>query len=304
MSLLAALLAGVLLQTAEPITITLERTACFGTCPVYVVEITGDGQVRFTGKDFVRVTGPSSASIPRELVASLVAEFDRIDYWHLRDNYEYIVQADGSVTAVTDLPTTITSIRIGARYKRVTDYIGAPPALKSLERRIDEIAGTQQWVSMTPAVVEAHEREGWSAAGSEGARWLRDAVIHDDLATARSLLDAHADPNGDATPPLALARSAAMVRLLGAAGADVNRLTSWGEPLLMSAVRTRHADIVAAMLAIGARAGASNARTGQTVLQLALTIAATPPPPPFPGDPPEPHDEQQIVAMLRAAGAK
>jgi hypothetical protein len=47
---------------------------------------------------------------------------------------------------VTDLPTTITTVRIGTRLHRIVDYYGAPEELHEIERAIDRVAGTARWV--------------------------------------------------------------------------------------------------------------------------------------------------------------
>jgi uncharacterized protein DUF6438/ankyrin repeat protein len=298
-----ALTAAAAAQTTTPV-ITLERTSCFGECPVYRVEISSDGEVRYIGSRFVRVTGPVSTRIPREAVAALVDEFARIGYRQFDDRYEFIRHPDGSRSMVTDLPTTITSLRIGSQEKRVVDYVGAPPALKELEARIDRVAGTRRWIAVTPDVVLELERGGWNAAGDEGAKWLRDAVYRGEADSVQALLDAHADPNGSPSPLLALAHDPTIIRLLVAGGADVNGRNGNGDTILMVAIRSRRADRVTALLAAGARPDAVNPQTGQTALQLALQSAATPPPPPFPGEPAQPDDAARIVALLRTAGAK
>lgn len=41
----------------EDVTITLERTVCFGVCPDYVVTVHGDGTVEYEGRNFVAVKG-------------------------------------------------------------------------------------------------------------------------------------------------------------------------------------------------------------------------------------------------------
>ena len=45
--------------------VTLERTPCFGTCPVYTVAISRSGEVTFDGKRHVAHTGQATATIPR-----------------------------------------------------------------------------------------------------------------------------------------------------------------------------------------------------------------------------------------------
>jgi hypothetical protein len=45
--------------------IALTRTACFGTCPAYRVEIHGDGAVLYEGKNWVALTGSHHGSVSK-----------------------------------------------------------------------------------------------------------------------------------------------------------------------------------------------------------------------------------------------
>jgi hypothetical protein len=124
--------------------ITLERTMCFGKCPVYTLTIYGDGTVNYEGKKHVAVMGSQMASISEHKVNQLIDEFMRINYFSLQNSY--------TKRGVTDMPSAITSIRIGGREKTIRHYHGdrtAPPELKKLERRIDEIAGSARWIKGT-----------------------------------------------------------------------------------------------------------------------------------------------------------
>jgi hypothetical protein len=51
--------------------ISLERTSCFGECPVYSVTIDAKGNVTYDGKRFVRVEGRTTDRIPATSVAAL-----------------------------------------------------------------------------------------------------------------------------------------------------------------------------------------------------------------------------------------
>lgn len=117
--------------------ITLQRTACFGTCPIYKLTVYGTGEVQYEGEDYVKVKGKQSASISAEKVKELVNEFYKINYFSLKDKYE------GNIT---DLPTTFTSITIDGKSKQVENYYGAPDSLNKLEDLIDEITNSAQWV--------------------------------------------------------------------------------------------------------------------------------------------------------------
>ena len=137
--------------TDEPIQITLERTACFGRCPVYTVTISGDGTVSYEGRQFVSVTGKQQSHVDPSAVRALVKEFEAIDFFALHDAYRRVENPDGTVTEVTDLPTQFVSLRVGDRSKRVEDYFGAPKSLHDLERRIDDVAGTKLWIEVRPS---------------------------------------------------------------------------------------------------------------------------------------------------------
>src|SRR5215467_173822 len=67
--------------------ITLERTACFGTCPVYRLTIKSDGSVTFEGERFTKTTGIATGKISPGDFHSLVNEFEKINYFSLADAY-------------------------------------------------------------------------------------------------------------------------------------------------------------------------------------------------------------------------
>lgn len=125
---------------ARPIQITLQRTACFGFCPMYRLVIDGNGTVTYTGERFVKVTGTRTATISRAAVQQLVKAFEAADYFAMPDHYR---------GEHTDAPSTITSITMGKRTKTVNHYMGSPnvpQALIDLEAQVDAIANSQQWV--------------------------------------------------------------------------------------------------------------------------------------------------------------
>lgn len=121
--------------------IKLERTECFGTCPIYTVEIAGDGSVTYEGELFVGVVGVQRATVPVERVRQLVASFRAANFFWLYDRY---------VTPVTDNPTYVVSLAYDGRSKTVLDYVGReagmPAEVTKLEDAIDEAAETARWV--------------------------------------------------------------------------------------------------------------------------------------------------------------
>jgi hypothetical protein len=127
--------------TNQDVIITLERTACFGTCPVYSLTIQGEGTVMYEGKDFVEVKGEAETTISQDQIDELISEFEKVDYFSLEDSY--------TERTITDAPTVITSISISGKTKTIEHYHGdfsAPEKLRELEDRIDEIVDSDQWI--------------------------------------------------------------------------------------------------------------------------------------------------------------
>jgi Domain of unknown function (DUF6438) len=126
--------------------VTLERTSCFGRCPVYRLSISAAGVVHYEGKAHVEHLGPAEDTIPSARVDSLVGELDRLGYFGLAEGYAPDSPACGRY--VPDSPAVITSVTADGRQKRVRHDYGcsdAPPALTRIEARIDEVAGTSRW---------------------------------------------------------------------------------------------------------------------------------------------------------------
>jgi Domain of unknown function (DUF6438) len=126
--------------------ITLERTACFGGCPVYRLSVTAEGAVVYEGKAHVRHLGPASGRVDADRVNALLSEIERAGYFSFADRYTAAEPACGRYT--TDSPSALTSVQIGHRTKRIEHDYGcgaAPGALVVLERRVDEVLGSGQW---------------------------------------------------------------------------------------------------------------------------------------------------------------
>jgi hypothetical protein len=286
--------------------ITLERTACFGTCPVYSVRITGDGNVEYVGKEYVRVLGPAQSRISRAAVQQLLDLIQKARYFELDGEYRYLIGPDGTRGMVTDLPTTTTSVRIGTKKHRVADYVGAPETLHEVERAIDRTAGTVKWISVDREVLDDLVRDGWKAASEQGLTFLGQAIRRNDVDTVDALLAAGVDPNAPPQGPLFYASDPAVIKVLIDRGADVNAASRSGETILMVAVRMGQADKVRLLLDAGALVTSSN-ESGETALHVAqalLVSERTARRPPSPFGPEPPRDYARIVQLLLAAGAK
>jgi len=120
--------------------VTMERTACFGPCPIYKVTIHGNGEVFYDGEQYVQGTGKKELRISEKDIQALKNEINKAGFFSLKDNYDF---------EVTDLPTTITTITLDGKTKSVRNYYGAPDRLKILEKKIDELSGISDLIKPT-----------------------------------------------------------------------------------------------------------------------------------------------------------
>lgn len=134
------------LHAQAPITkIVLERTACFGSCPVYTLTVHSTGTVEFSGTNHCKATGPQTGRISAASFAKLVKKIGEIDFFALQDRYDG-KNPDGTGSTVTDLPTRKTTVTRGEETKTVINYFRGPPGLTELELLIDEVANSGKWV--------------------------------------------------------------------------------------------------------------------------------------------------------------
>lgn len=118
--------------------VRLERGACFGTCPVYSVDVAADGAVIFRGRKFVTCVGEHRWRISSGSVRRLMAAADRANLFALRDEYR---------GRMTDMPEFRLEVTRHGLTKRLVDYAGGsagmPATVTDLEQAVDEIAGTR-----------------------------------------------------------------------------------------------------------------------------------------------------------------
>lgn len=162
--------------------VTLERGACFGTCPDYKVTISGDGTVRFTtganvfagtatevhrrydGQN-VLMPGDHVAHIDPARAAALLARFKAAGFMGLKPAYE---------SRITDSPTYALTLRVGKVSKKVIDYVGAgagmPAIVTELEDAVDQVADTERWVTGNARTVDWLAGDGFDFRSTDATR--------------------------------------------------------------------------------------------------------------------------------------
>jgi hypothetical protein len=122
---------------AEITEIRLERTPCFGGCPVDQVILRPDGTATYIGTRFVPKSGRYSGTFHREDFSRLARLLESQGFFDMQDRY---------AIGATDMPSIITGATRGGATKTVVNYGDAGPIrLWGMERAIRGVAADIEW---------------------------------------------------------------------------------------------------------------------------------------------------------------
>ena len=108
----------------------MEKTPCYGFCPVYTLKIDQRGKGLFKGVENTDYVGLFSFRLSAGEMDDLRNSFEEAGFFGLENEY---------YKNVTDLPTIYVTYRNGGKEKKIMDYYGAPQELKNLERKIEAL---------------------------------------------------------------------------------------------------------------------------------------------------------------------
>lgn len=130
--------------SASTVMASLERTPCFGRCPVYKVEVFSDGRLRWEGFRDVGTKGVAEAQLNEAQLGQVREAFAAAKYLDLAGNF--------ACRETTDMPSAKTFYSDGKRSKSIDHYYGCESTpgvatLKTLEDGLDEILQTDsRWI--------------------------------------------------------------------------------------------------------------------------------------------------------------
>lgn len=131
--------AGTKIEKSDSLFVSLERSYCFGTCPVYKIEIYNSGFAVYTGQANTDKIGTFTTKFSKDQLNSLTNVAKEINYMSLNDVYDN--------PGVTDLPSHTSSIVINGVRKTVKRRIGYPQSIVVFEKQIDAIIGETNWTA-------------------------------------------------------------------------------------------------------------------------------------------------------------
>lgn len=272
----------------------LFRSGCYGSCPVYTVRISANGDVSWNGRMYVNATGERRATIKAEDARALLERFRTPQFWSLCGSY---------TRSITDSSTIDTKVEIEGQRKTVSNYADSAPAwVADLEDAIDDAANTHLWrhgdpkteslthihndaympkPGVTPLMRAAKQgdvdkmrallKEGAKVTETDASGWtpLMYAAASSSSPPVQLLLERGSDPNhksaiGD-TALMASAITGALDEDLVKAGANVNAQNSDGVTALMILAARGEADEIRGALKAGANASLKDGK-GRTAL--------------------------------------
>lgn len=127
----------------EGLVVRFEKTFCFGTCPVFSVEVFQDGSVRYEGVEFVLHRGTVAGRLGSEEMDALRAAFRKAKF------LEIVGSRWDCTEQWTDYETVVVGLRDGGKYQEVEDYQGCrggSKSLRTLEAEIERILRVEQWI--------------------------------------------------------------------------------------------------------------------------------------------------------------
>lgn len=167
----------------ESVHISLERSGCFGFCPSYRVELSGDGTAVYHGESYVDVLGTHHYRIDPEEVAKLVESVRSKDLWSLRLAY---------ASGVTDNPGYAVTIALGKDVHRIVDYVGRlvgmPQVVTEFEEEIDEAAQSHAWIHLGQQAVDHLQEEHFPFASRQGGELLLRSIADESATDNQAIL--------------------------------------------------------------------------------------------------------------------
>lgn len=119
--------------------LSLQRTACYGACPIYLVEVLSDGTLHFKGERHVKVTEPVELKLEPSVLEKLTARVEQSGF---------AAWSDFTTNEMSDAPTVVLTFK-GHAVRHYRGDTRAPAELTALEDEVDALLGTDRWIKGT-----------------------------------------------------------------------------------------------------------------------------------------------------------
>jgi len=123
-------------NTDNKLIIELETTSCYGTCPVYHLQIYSNGNAILNGIEHLDKIGNFKSNIEKEKLNELITSFENASFFELKDSYQ---------SKFLDLPTKYISYYKNGESKKIMAYDKIPLVLSNLITELKQLVDTLEW---------------------------------------------------------------------------------------------------------------------------------------------------------------
>lgn len=123
-------------QIGRPVSISIERTACFGTCPIYTLTVDSSGLLDFYGKRFTEMNGNWSNHIDKTEVDDFFNWIENENLNQYKNNYP---------SDYTDLPSVILTYTTIENVKVIQITGNRPARVDTVVNKIDLFIKRANW---------------------------------------------------------------------------------------------------------------------------------------------------------------
>ncbi len=116
--------------------LTLSKTACFGTCPVFTLKIYSNGLAVLDGKKNLKHIGLSEMMLDSDHLSALMKTCDDAQLFSLNDSYQ---------ERVMDLPTTTLTYTHDGETKKISGNMSFPKGFKAVVQDCMDILDHDGW---------------------------------------------------------------------------------------------------------------------------------------------------------------
>lgn len=158
--------------TTDDIIISMNKGGCFGSCPIYELDIYNNGHCEFTGIDHCYKLGKHTLQLTKEKLKSLKSEFKEANLYQYDDFYE---------SQIPDLPTITISYFEKDTSKTIVGKRERPSQVHKLQFLLEQIAESREgWVASDSTFI--HKKEQFDDSkiviqlknGAQLSRWFND----------------------------------------------------------------------------------------------------------------------------------
>lgn len=124
-------------ELSDSLILKFQKTPCFGQCPTFVFLVYKSGYAEYIGERWVDLEGHFKGEVSKEKLSEVMKKAKEVGFYEMDNQYdnEY----------VTDLPSTITTLKGESGFKVVANRYEGPELLYELEKLIDEVADSIEW---------------------------------------------------------------------------------------------------------------------------------------------------------------